>query len=131
MLGLAMIAILLSGGVSAVEADTRPPPRPRSCTPAAIEDIRLPFPVTVDEVRVVVADHSPPSGATTVRVDAGAFDRVVRVHGPLSQRLTFEPGLAGQVFHVSLDPVFEAPTTACIERVELVRRGVALAVVEP
>lgn len=133
MLVLVALASLLLGGTPRVDAEprTRAHAHLSRCTPAHIQDIRLPFPISVDEVRVVVADHSPPAGAATVRVDAGPFDRVLRVHGPLSQGIKFEPALAGRVFHVSLDPVFEAPTAACIERVELMRDGVPLAVVEP
>ena len=39
------------------------------CTPAHIQDIRLPYPIAVDEVRVVVANHSPPTGEANIRVD--------------------------------------------------------------
>jgi hypothetical protein len=101
------------------------------CAPAHIQDIRLPIPMAVDEVRVVVANHSPPSGAANVRVDAGQYDRVMQIHGQVSKTLQFHPALAGTVFHVSLDPVFEAPHAACIERVELVRRGVKVATIRP
>lgn len=130
--GWVLLPALLLCGPAPVGADGRfARPRPERCTPAHFQDIRLPFPVTVDEIRVVVADHSPAAGAVTITVDAGPFDRVLRVRGPLSRRLSFAPALSGQVFHVSLDPVFEAPTSACIERVELVRAGVPVAVVEP
>ncbi len=111
-------------------------PRPRRaplqrCTPAAIQDIRLPFPIAVDEVRVYVANHSPPTGEADVRVDTGNSDRVMRIQGQVSQSLQFRPALAGSVFHVSLDPVFEAPRGACIERVELVHAGKRVATIRP
>ena len=122
----ALLALTLS---PIATADSRSPP-PR-CTPAAIADISLPFPVAVDEIRVVVATNSPVAGAATVRIDSGRFDRVLRVFGATSKRLSFTPALASRVFQISLDPVFEAPLAACIERVELVRAGVTIAVVEP
>jgi hypothetical protein len=105
--------------------------QPVYCVPAQMKDIRLPFPIAVDEVRVFVANHSPATGAATVRVDTGDFDRVMRIRGQVSKTLQFRPALAGRVFHVSLDPVLEAPRSACIERVELVRQGRRVATVRP
>jgi hypothetical protein len=57
------------------------------CSAAAIADVRLPAPVAVDEIRVVVADRSPAASAASVRVDAGAFDRILRLRGPASHAL--------------------------------------------
>jgi len=129
------LGILAAGVVlcSRAEADTPGPrhARPQRCTPAAIQDIRLPFPIAVDEVRVYVANHSPPKGEANVRVDTGKSDRVMRIQGQASQSLQFRPALAGSVFHVSLDPVFDAPRGACIDRVELVHDGRRVATVRP
>lgn len=129
------LGVLTAGVVlcSRAEADTPEPRRVRveRCAPAAIQDVRLPFPVAVDEVRVFVANHSPPSGEANVRVDTGKSDRVMRIQGQISKSLQFSPALASSVFHVSLDPVFEAPRGACIERVELVHDGRRVATIRP
>ncbi len=109
-------------------AGTRPRP---ACPAAEVVDVRLPGPVAVDEIRVVVARRSPVAGAAAIRVDDGRFDRVVRVRGSQPKALRFAPALESAAFQVSLDPVFDAPRGACVERVELVRGGVTVATVKP
>jgi hypothetical protein len=102
-----------------------------TCTPSALASVRLPGPVAIDGVRVVVAHHSPRSGAVNVHVGAGAFDRVVRVRGASSKALAFYPAMTASEFDVVLDPVFDAPADACVDRIELLRGGVPVAVVRP
>jgi hypothetical protein len=115
-----------AGPAGRAPLSTRAPAR---CTPAAIADVRLPTPVPVDEIRVIVADGSPLSGAAQVTVDAGDFDRVLHVRGA-SHGLTFYPALTSAEFRVSLAPVFTAGAV-CIERIELRRAGAPVATVVP
>jgi hypothetical protein len=126
------LAALASAHAVASPAGPAPslaPPTPPRCSPAAIADVRLPFPVGVDEIHVIVSESSPATSAAEVTVDAGAFDRVLHVRGG-SHALTFHPALTSAEFRVSLDPVFTAGSP-CIERIELRRGGAAIATVVP
>lgn len=121
---LPTLAGLLVAGLPSVAA--------AECPQVEFKDVRLPAPVLVDEIRVVLDRHTPLAGAAAVRVDDGRFDRVVRVRGTApTKRLQFEPALVSSAFQVSLDPVFDAPRGACVARVELVRGGVTVATVKP
>lgn len=102
----------------------------RSCSEAAIVDVRLPRYERVDELRVVVARSSPETGAARVVVATGEFDRVMYVRGG-SHGLSFSTPLTGNRFRVSLDPVLGAPAAACVERIELRSRGRLVAAVNP
>lgn len=101
------------------------------CTPATMRTVRLPTVVTVDEIRVVVDRHSPDLGAASVRVAAGAHDRVVRIQGASSKAVSFAPALYGAEFDIMVDPVFSAVTGSCIDRIELRHGGLPVAVVQP
>lgn len=101
------------------------------CTPAAIQDVVLSDPVPVDAIRVVMADGSPVTAAAQVTVDSGAFDRVLFVRGGLSHQLLFYPALRSAEFRVSVSPVLATRRGACIDRIELLRQGTAVATVTP
>ena len=120
---LAAMMALAVAQQAPVDAEARP-----SCSEAAIEELRLPVVAAVDEVRVDVARTSPAAGAALVRVDVGRFGRRLRVEGTDS-RLKFAPALTGKRFQVSLDPVFNASKSACIERITLLRGGTPIATV--
>lgn len=126
--GLVAALALLAGPARAGAPAADEAPR---CTPAAIADVVLAAPVPVDEIRVVVADHSPEAGAAEVTVEAGgALDRVVHVRGS-SQGLSFSPALTARAFRVSLLPDLAAPRDACVDRIELRRAGAAVATIVP
>ena len=128
---VAAIAALLIGTATTVAAD---PPKPRQvarCREASFTNVALPTSASVDEIRVIVANHSPKSGAAKISVGAGRHDRVVRVLGGASRGLKFTSPLVGRLFRIELDPVFEAPRSACVERVMLYRGGTLVASVIP
>lgn len=106
-----------------------PAPAPR-CVPAAIADVVLSGPASVDEIRVVVAEGSPEAGAAEVVVETGRTDRVVHVRGG-SHGLQFFPAMTASAFRVSLSPVFGAAGDACVDRIELRRGGAPVATVVP
>lgn len=132
------VAIALGGAVTLGSADARNPGAATPtevgglhCVPAAYDQIRLPAAASVDDIRVFVTPGSPSAGAALVRVETNRGDRVLRVRGDGSRGLAFQPALVASTYHVSVDPVFSAPTSACIERIELWSRGARVAVVHP
>jgi len=128
---LIAIAVVAVTGEARAESPRHRAPAP-SCPVVELKDVHLPAAVGVDEIRVVLARRSPIAGAVAIRVDDGRFDRVVRVtSGTGAKRLQFAPALVSDAFQVSLDPVFDAPRGACVERVELVRAGITVATVRP
>jgi hypothetical protein len=124
-MGRALVILMLA---TAAPTAARAEP---ACPQVDVKDVRLPAPVQVDEIRVVVDRHSPVAGAAAIRVDDGRFDRIVRVSGTISKNLRFDPVLVSSAFQVTLDPVFDAPRGACVARVELVHGGVTVATVVP
>jgi hypothetical protein len=130
--GLAIVVV--AGAVAQAGPGTGPkgaaaPARAR-CVPAAIADVVLGGPVRIDEIRVVVAEGSPESGAAEVVVQGERADRVLRVQGG-SHDLKFFPALTSSAFRVSLSPVFAAARDACVDRIELRRGGTAIVTVVP
>ncbi len=103
----------------------------KQCSPGHVEEVKLPGPVPIDEIRVDVSRLSPRNGASNVYVWDGRFTRVVRIRGQLSQRLAFSPPIMSDRLHVSVEPVFSAKRTACVDRVELRVAGAAVAHVTP
>lgn len=133
----ACLAIVMVAGAAAQAGPGRPDgrsgaalPAPARCTQAAIADIVLGAAVQVDEIRVIVAEGSPESGAAEVVVEGGRADRVLRVYGG-SHDLKFFPALTSSAFRVSLSPVLEASRDACVDRIELRRGGAPIATVVP
>jgi hypothetical protein len=101
------------------------------CAPAAYQAVHLPPGTEVDDIWVFVSEGSPLDGSSLIRVETDAGDRMVRVRGESSLGLSFRPALRATTYHVSVDPVFSAPTGACVERIELRSRGATLAIVRP
>ncbi len=124
---LGVVAGLLLSG-SPAPADPRPQP---SCPEISLQSIRMSSRVAVDEIRVIVAQTSPDTGAATISVEAGRFGQVVRVRGNGSRGLKFTRPLRGHQFEVSLDPVFEAQRSACVEQILLLRAGQLVAAITP
>ena len=138
-------APLASAGPARSAGSSRPPPAPAhaapvsprgaaarpACAPAAIQDVVLSDPAAVNAIRVVMADGSPITAAAQVTVNSGAFDRVLFVRGGLSHQLLFYPALRSSEFRVSVSPVLAARQGACIDRIELLRQGAAVATVTP
>ena len=128
--------LLLSGSSTIVAADVASTSAPASattgqCAEVSLQSIRLGSRVSVDEIRVIVARHSPDSGAAKISVEAGRFGRVVRVMGNGSRGLKFTRPLKGHLFEVSLDPVFTAQRSACVEQILLLRAGHLVAAIKP
>ena len=132
VVGLAIVVAAGAGAQAGTGGDgaaPAPAPAPR-CVPAAIADVVLSAPTSVDEIRVVVAEGSPEAGAAEVVVEAGRADRVVHVQGG-SHDLQFFPAMTASAFRVSLSPVFGAASDACVDRIELYRGGAPVATVVP
>ncbi|HEU5057771.1 MAG TPA: hypothetical protein VFU21_14670 [Kofleriaceae bacterium] len=126
--GMVTALALVAGPAQAGGPFGEPPAR---CTQAAIADVVLAAPVPIDEIRVVVAEGSPEAGAAEVMVEvSGGSDRVVHVRGG-SRGLSFSPALTSQAFRVSLLPDLAAARDACVDRIELRRRGAPVATVVP
>lgn len=106
--------------------------RTATCAEAAIARVAMPTGSAIDGVRVILAPGSSPSGAADVAVHAGAFDRVVHVRGD-SRALQFSPPLVADAgaLAVTIDPVWDAATTACVERIELLHGGAIVNTVHP
>src|SRR5690349_18008217 len=130
VVGLAIVVAAGAGAQAGTGGDgAAPAPAPR-CVPAAIADVVLSAPTSVDEIRVVVAELTPEAGAAEVVVEAGRADRVVHVQGG-SHDLQFFPAMTASAFRVSLSPVFGAAGDACVDRIELYRGGAPVATVVP
>ncbi len=128
---IAAFAALLIAPPGTVTADPPATKRAAPCAEVSFTNVALPIRASVDEIRVIVADHSPKSGAARISVGAGRHDRVVRVLGGASRGLKFTSPLVGRLFRIELDPVFEAPRSACVERILLLRGGALVASVTP
>lgn len=79
-----------------------------------------------DAIRVI-ADTALPGAATDVTVLAGPSDRTLRTLGGGEWGLVMDEPLRARRVQVAIEPVLEAPAGACVERVELLRRGAVVA----
>jgi hypothetical protein len=77
-------------------------------------------PTGFDGVRVVVADAAP-GAAVDVTVLTGASDRRVRARGGGAWSLRMEATAPSGPVLVAIEPSLDAPSGACVERVELLR----------
>ena len=128
---IAGVAALLIATVGLVAAEPPTGVPAARCSEASFTNVALPGSASVDEIQVIVANHSPASGAAKISIAVGPNDRVVRVLGGASRGLKFSHPLVGHVFRIELDPVFEAPRSACVERILLLRGGSLVATVTP
>lgn len=83
----------------------------------------------IDGFRVIVGDARP-GAATDVTVVAGAADRTLRAFAPGEMALLLDEPLRARRIEVAIEPVLEAPTGACVQRVELLRGGVVVGAAE-
>lgn len=129
MLAAAGVASPARAGGRDVSVDTHP----RQCTEAAVHELRFDSEVTVDEIQVELRSRGvvPRDGVAVVEVSAGRSARRIAVAQAGARALRFSPGLVGRTFRVALDPAFHAKTSACVERIVLLRQGRAIAVVLP
>jgi hypothetical protein len=121
--GLAVSATVAATGGAANGA-----PQAASCPDTA--RVELSVPVGFDEVRVVVGAGRP-GGASAVTVVAGDSDRRVTAFGRGRWALAMTDMLPAGPVLVAVEPVLDAPSSACIERVELVRGGAVIAAALP
>ena len=118
---LLAVAEVAAGAPSAARTAVAPAPR---CADAG--RVELSVPVGFDEVRVVTGADRP-GAAASVTVLVGNADRQVTAFGGGRWALAMsEPMPAGPVV-VAVEPVLDAPASACVERVELVRGGAVIA----
>lgn len=129
LVGFSAVVLLLVSLTGSDDAGADRTPA-RACVPAAIEDVKLPGPVEVDEIRVQLREASPESGAARVEVTTGEFDRVLWVGGAAGHGLQFHPSLRDDSFRVHVDPVLSAPASACVGRVELRSGGDVVAAIK-
>jgi len=110
-------------GVSRAERDARS----FGCPAAGRASLTVPD--GVDGIRVFV-DAARPGAATDVTLLAGGRDRTLRAHGAGEFALLLDEPLRERRVEVALEPVLEAPSAACVDRVELLRRGAVVGTAE-
>jgi hypothetical protein len=132
---LTSAALLVCAALGAIAgpADGSPsasrPARPASARPAGVVAAcpaagraSVNVPDGIDGIRVFV-DAARPGAATDVTVLAGDRDRTLRARGAGEFALLLDEPLRGRRIEVALEPVLEAPSAACVDRVELLRGG--------
>lgn len=124
---LACVAVVVTAGAASIRH--APSMTEDPCVTGVLRVVELAEDTAVNAILVRVADSSPEDGATDVRVAAGQGERVMHIWGAGSQTLEFEPALEGARFEVAIDPVVDAPTSACVAEVVLLDDGEAVAVV--
>lgn len=98
--------------------------QPRPTLPVCAEAGRatVEVPDGIDGFRIFVADARP-GAATDVTVLAAGSDRTLRAFAPGVIGLELDEPLRGVRVQVALEPVLDAKTAACIDRIELLRGG--------
>ena len=129
LVGFAAAAVSIVGTPAGAAPHARrvasPPP---SCPLAARAEVAVPD--GIDEVRAIVAAPSPGAAAAVMVVD-GRADRELTARGAGAWGLELgSPLPAGHVI-VAVEPVLDAPAPACVDHVELLRRGAVVARVVP
>jgi len=126
--GLAWLFLLGVGAEAGAAPATHAPVQAAACPEAS----RVEIAVTddIDEVRAVVAG-SAPGAASEVTVLDGHADRALDAFGAGTWGVSFaRPLPAGRVV-VAVTPDIDAPASACIDHVELRRRGSIVAWIIP
>lgn len=121
------IAAAAAVAATAGAADGAPGTAVRCADAARME---LSVPVAFDEVRVMVGAGRP-GAASAVTVVAGDSDRRVTAFGSGRWALAMTDMLPAGPVLVAVEPVLDAPASACVERVELVRGGAVIASARP
>jgi hypothetical protein len=140
---VAIVATVVGAPAGAAPHAHRAAPPPPSCPLAGRAEVAVPD--GIDEVRAIV-DTPTPGAAASVMVVDGRSDRELTVWVPAdaagTQSLMTRGGAgawglalgsplpAGRVV-VALEPVLDAPASACVDHVELLRRGAVIARVVP
>lgn len=118
--GLAVTFALVAAGA----AHAQPPACPQAAR------VVVAVPADIDEVRAIV--NAPVKGAAAaVTIVAGQSDRELSVFGAGAWGLSFGRPLPAGNMIVAVDPVADAPASACVDQVELLRRGAVVARVIP
>jgi hypothetical protein len=126
LVAIAAAAIGAPAG-AAPHAHRAAPPAP-ACPQAARVEVAVPD--DIDEVRAIV-DAPTPGAAASVTVLDGRSDRELLARGAGAWGLALgSPLPAGRVV-VAVEPVLDAPASACVDHVELLRRGAVIARVVP
>lgn len=76
----------------------------------------------IDGFRIFVGDARP-GAATDVTVLAAGSDRTLRAFAPGVFGLELDEPLRAERIQVALEPVLDAKSSACIDRIELLRGG--------
>lgn len=126
-----LFAALPATSVDAGRGEARAVRKAPRCTEAAIETVQLPAAVAIDEIRVAVDSRSPERGAVEVEVLAGEHAREIHINGAMSRGLSFSPPLRADRYNVALNPDFDAPVGACVDKITLYSAGMPVAVVRP
>jgi hypothetical protein len=124
---LAGLGIAAAAAVAATAGAADGAPAVRCADAARLE---LSVPVAFDEVRVMVGAGRP-GAASAVTVVAGDSDRKVTAFGRGRWALAMTDMLPAGPVVVAVEPVLDAPASACVERVELVRGGAVVAAALP
>jgi hypothetical protein len=125
---VAIVAATIGAPAGAAPHAHRVAPPPPSCPLAGRAEVAVPD--GIDEVRAIV-DANTPGAATAVTVVDGRADRELTARGAGAWGLELgSPLPAGRVV-VAVEPVLDAPASACVDHVELLRRGAVVARVVP
>jgi hypothetical protein len=125
---VAIVAATIGAPAGAAPHAHRAAPPPPSCPLAGRAEVAVPD--GVDEVRAIV-DANTPGAAAAVTVVDGRADRELTARGAGAWGLELgSPLPAGRVV-VAVEPVLDAPASACVDHVELLRRGAVVARVVP
>lgn len=123
-------ALMVCAALAAVvaPADGSPRDRDRARARAALPTCpqagrtMVDVPDGIDGIRIFVADARP-GAATDVTVLAAGRDRTLRAFAPGVFGLVLDEPLDADRVLVALEPVLDAETSACVERIELLRGG--------
>jgi hypothetical protein len=129
-LGVAVaVTLVLAGsanGSPRSEARSRKAIPQTGCPDAGRTEVTVPD--GIDGIRVFATDGRP-GAATDITVLAGGRDRTVRAFGGGVFGLELDEPLRARRVQVALEPVLDAPSGACVSRVELLRGGAVVATV--
>lgn len=131
--GHVLLVALVGAGLTvragaAPHATRRIAPAAASCPTAARVEVAVPG--EVDEVRAII-DAPTPGAATAVTVLAGQSDRELTVFGGGAWGLQLGSPLPAGRMVIAVEPVLDAPASACVDHVLLLRRGAVVARVVP
>ncbi len=127
-----LLSIVAAGGVAhaGARATGRPVAERGSFACPIAARVEIAVATEVDEVRAVSAT-SVPGAASAVTVVTGRADRRVAVGNGGTSTLTLASPLPAGRWIVAVEPVLDAPATACVDHVQLFHRGTLIATVVP